>query len=357
MVILHIITALGYGGAEVLLKDLANEILKKHVDYQFHVIYFKDLNKIGNQFDKKVFIHHVPLNYKTLISLRKKIKQINPDIIHTHLGHADFLGHSASIFLKAKKFCTMHNIWYKKNFLDYVIFVGYFILFQIISPRAKVISISKAVNDHVKKWYKLSSKRNFLLYNAVSKNSHSQVQFSGKSEKEFIVLFVGRLSKQKNVQLLLKAFKVLNEEYPHTKLWIIGEGEEEKKLKQLTHELMLNNKVVFWGAKNEIDSWMKKANVLVLPSIFEGFGLVILEAFKNKLPVIASDIEGPQELIAHNQRGFLFETNNLAKLVECLCLVINHRNLNAIIDNAYSFFLHFNSIETYAEKVLDLYKS
>ena len=141
MKILYVITSLAFGGAEVLLKNTSNELIKKH---EIEIIYFKSASKLKELFNKKIKITHLPLNLSLLIKLKKKIKEFQPDIIHSHLGHADLVTHILTKNSSAKVFCTLHNVYYKWNFLDKLIFFLYRNLFSL-NKKLRVISISKDV--------------------------------------------------------------------------------------------------------------------------------------------------------------------------------------------------------------------
>lgn len=132
------------------------------------------------------------------------------------------------------------------------------------------------------------------------------------------ILYVGQLIVRKRVDLLLTAFSQLN--LPSARLRIIGKGEEEQNLKQLANQLGIADRVSYsQGMPNaEIVAAMAAADVLVLPSKFDGWGVVVNEALMVGTPVICSDRCGASDLIDNGRNGYIFEANNAHALLDRL---------------------------------------
>jgi len=132
-------------------------------------------------------------------------------------------------------------------------------------------------------------------------------------------LYVGSLIKLKNVMLLLMAFKQIQARNK-LRLMIIGDGNEKKKLIQYTENNNLVNKVEFWGNQpmSVVHGKMPDYDVLVLPSMRDGWGAVVNEGLQSGLFVITSSNCGAKELIENSKRGLVFKNNNLASLTNSL---------------------------------------
>lgn len=351
MIIVHIITAFGIGGAEKLLLNIINEQVKTH---EVHLVYLKPINDLIHLLDKRVKIKYIPLSFLTIINLKKYFKVKKPDIIHTHLSHADILGILASNSKRAKVFCTMHNIYFKKNWKDNLLFAVYKIIYTI--RKTNVISISKSVENHVLSKLNQNKLRSFLLYNAIPPTNFDQKQ---TSSKQIRLLFVGRLEKQKSVSTLLYAINHIQKKRTKTdfNLTIVGEGSLRKNLEVLSKELKILHVVDFVGAHQKTQAFYASADIFILPSIWEGFGIVILEAFRAKLSVIASNIEGPSELIRDNFNGLLFEKGNAIELASKITELVNDKNRREILaENGYKSFTEKYHIKNYVEKLNMLYQ-
>jgi glycosyltransferase involved in cell wall biosynthesis len=139
-----------------------------------------------------------------------------------------------------------------------------------------------------------------------------------EKNKENYILTVGRLSKFKKLDELIKVFKIVSDHLPSSKLIIVGNGEEKEGLKQLSSQLKLQNRISFTGKVNEeqLAQLYQKARVTVICSHNEPFGLVPVESMMHATPVIAHNSGGPRETIHHGITGFLFnEHTELAQLI------------------------------------------
>lgn len=130
------------------------------------------------------------------------------------------------------------------------------------------------------------------------------------SKKKSDVIFTGRLIKEKNVDLLLKAIKIVKEDINDIKCFIIGEGPERLNLENLAYELEIMNNIVFidfLDKHSEMISLMKSSKILVLPSTREGFGIVVIEANACGLPVVVveHDMNAAVDLVINNKNGLI----------------------------------------------------
>jgi glycosyltransferase involved in cell wall biosynthesis len=353
MKIVHIITSFGIGGAEKLLLNVINEQVKTDTVYLF---YLKPIDDLINLLDKRVNVTNIPLSIFTIFKLNRQFKKLKPEIIHTHLSHADILGGIASSTTKAKLFCTMHNIYFKKNWIDTLLFKVYRTLFLL--KKINVICISKCVYGHVVSKLKQKKEHSFLLNNAIPPIKLQGIKRSNPNTIN--LLFVGRLEKQKSISTLLQALHLLQNQSLNKKLklTIVGDGSYKKRLKELTIGLKIQNVVKFVGSHQETQMFYTASDIFILPSIWEGFGIVILEAFRAKLPVIASDIEGPAELIQHNHNGVLFEKQNHHQLAARISdLIDNEKKRIALGENGHETFKEKYHIRSYVSRLRKLYIS
>lgn len=133
------------------------------------------------------------------------------------------------------------------------------------------------------------------------------------------IIAAGRLVPQKGFDLLIEAFKIVNQQYPDWKLKIFGDGREKNNLQDLITKYKLYNHVILMGSTQHIDIELSKASIYALSSRFEGFGMVIVEAMQCGVPVVSFDCpKGPSEIIAQNEDGVLVEDGNVEKFAESL---------------------------------------
>lgn len=354
MKIIHVITAFGIGGAEKLLVNIINRQIENH---SVNLIYLKEKNDLIADLDSRVIIKQIRISKNVVSELKEYYDEVNPDVIHTHLGHADLIGIWSARKLKAKIFCTMHNVSFKKNILDFFFFKVYTFLFLKVVKKAKVISISKVVEHHVINKLKIPKNRSYLLMNAIPSK---KINSFDKSKKSIDLLFVGRLEKQKSIETLLKAMCILNKRNLDKKIHlnIIGDGSLKLKLESLTKELKIESLVSFKGEEKDVDFYYSNSDIFILPSIWEGFGIVILEAFRAQVAVIASNIEGPAELISNNVNGLLFNSKDYKGLADkVLDLVENDKKRKEIGLKGFETFSEEYQIDNYVKKLDKIYKN
>jgi glycosyltransferase involved in cell wall biosynthesis len=134
----------------------------------------------------------------------------------------------------------------------------------------------------------------------------------GASDEESDVIFAGRLIKDKNVDVLIKAVELVRKEVPDVKCIIIGDGPEQKGLEKLAYDMGLKNNIKFMGFLadyDEVISAMKSSKVFVMPSTREGFGIVALEANACGLPVVTVNhkMNAACDFIINGENGFICE--------------------------------------------------
>lgn len=171
-----------------------------------------------------------------------------------------------------------------------------------INPQAKVVVIPNAVTE-----FKYAKAKNKLY-------------------KSNIIVAVGRVSKEKNHIQLIKAFERISINYPEWKVEIWGSiegGYANKLINDVEKNPVLKDKVKFCGITNDIDSVLNRAAIFVMPSLFEGFSLALIEAMSHGLPVIGrASCSGNNSLIKNNVNGFLVDdadedlSSKLSTLIE-----------------------------------------
>ena len=174
----------------------------------------------------------------------------------------------------------------------------------------------------------------------LSWNSVDIDKFSNKGDDSFkreynltdkpVVLFVGNLIKRKNVDSLLEAKKIANSDYY---LVIVGDGPLFKKLRKKVEEENIRD-VIFTGSRNDVENILPSADVLVLPSFSESFGLVLIEALACGKPVIGSNVGGITEIITDDV-GLLVNPKKISSIARAIDKMVNDEEFrNALSLNA-----------------------
>lgn len=149
------------------------------------------------------------------------------------------------------------------------------------------------------------------------------------SAYESIILFAGRLAKQKNIPNLLKAIPQVIARYPKTLFLIVGDGEERTQLEEMTHELGIKPNLVFAGsvAHQAVIEYFYSCDFFVLPSNYEGRAIVLIEALACGKPVISTDISGARETIIDGETGYIVPPDDPKALAQKIIYLLEHPEL------------------------------
>jgi glycosyltransferase involved in cell wall biosynthesis len=152
-------------------------------------------------------------------------------------------------------------------------------------------------------------------------------------ENKKVILYLGLFIKRKNPAFLIKVFASLQQQYPHTKLIMIGKGPEEKRLKALAREFEVKQDVIFPGPQYNTDKlrYYQTADVFAFPSHNEGFVLSVLEAMAAGLPLVVSNSVSLPEAITNNRNGYLAKPNHLKDWLAKLAQLISNEKLRQTI--------------------------
>jgi len=185
-------------------------------------------------------------------------------------------------------------------------------------------------------------------------------RFDVNEERTQDVLFLGRLAPKKRVSDLIDAFAHVENEYPDSTLRIVGTGPKREELEEQVASLGINNRVSFEGrVPNEaIPGYYASAGVFVLPSVWEGHPLTLLEAWAASTPVIASSVEGIEEFVEHRETGYLVPSKSPDELANAIRVALDNpgeakewgTNARALVEEKYSW-------EGVADRTYELYQS
>ncbi|MGH4050584.1 MAG: glycosyltransferase family 4 protein [Clostridium sp.] len=156
------------------------------------------------------------------------------------------------------------------------------------------------------------------IYNPLSFKSFEKSKLISKK-----IIAVGRLTKQKGFDNLLKAFEIVNLHNNEWTLDIVGEGEDEKKLKNLIVNLNLTKKVKIHKFTNKVEDLIREASIYSMSSRWEGFGLVVTEALELGVPVVTFNTTGPSEIIEDGKCGCIVENNNIEAFADALIMLVD----------------------------------
>ena len=355
--VLQIINSLHAGGAEALLKNYVLQMRKnRKMQMEICILYSNGIFKKEIK-NKGIPVWELGLNFKYdlrgVTKLLSLIKREKYNVVHVHLFPANLFMSLASLFLpKNIKFIfSEHNVYNRRRSFKIFKILDTF----IYSRYYKIICVSKQVQVALIEWLPNLQRKSVVISNAVPVPDLS----NWSSVKKYDVLFVGRLTKAKGVDILLKAIKILKEKYQkEIKAAIVGKGYLEEELKELVMELEIEKEIEFLGVRRDIEKLMKSTKLFVLPSRWEGLPLTILEAMSSGAGIIATKVGGIPEIIQNGKEGILISPKDSATLAGAIAELLKDRELRVKLGiNAYKKVKEKYSIEVYIKNILELYKS
>lgn len=207
------------------------------------------------------------------------------------------------------------------NFLRY--YLGKFLIKRADSIRVVAQRIKNALS-------KMRIDKNRIVvvpvYTEIKTGSNSvDIELQKKHKDKFVFLTLARLVKQKNLPLLIKAFKNVAKKNNQAILLIVGKGPEKKKLVSLAKKLRLGDKIFFIDWTDDIYSYYNLADVYVLSSNYEGWGRVIIEAAGCGLPIIMTDVGCAGEVIKSGESGLVVPIGDKKELEEAMIKLIGDK--------------------------------
>ncbi len=216
----------------------------------------------------------------------------------------------------------------------------------------KIIVISEVIKKELIEELNIDSNKVEVVYTGIDLDDFYPLEKKAveTKKKEFgfykeskIVGYVGRLHREKGIDVLIHAFSELAKRFDPIYLIVIGQGPERKNLEELVFRLGLERKVLFFGYREDISVLVNMMDVFVLPSsIRESFGIALIEAMAAAKVVVASNIGGIPEIIKDKENGFLFDVGKERQLSDLISRVLSDEKLKDKIEK--------NALRTVREK-------
>ena len=336
----HLITTIERGGAEKQLLTLASEQVQSGIKVE--VIYLKGKPELKKEFEESgVEVNKllVGKSFLNQISLLTKHLRKNPSPIHAHLPKSELL---AAIVVPNRYFVfTRHNsepFWPGGPKLISNLLSKY-----VCKRASQGIAISNAVKNYLVKRGEVPSGYTIdVVYYGFEKDISTNAAGLGLitsimnvQSSKYKIGTIGRLVPQKDYPTLLNAFSNILKSLPNTELYVVGEGYLQKDLIELSKSLGVSSKVHWLGKTEYINEFLSKIDLFILPSKYEGFGLVLLEAMVAKKPIIAANNSAIPEVLGKTYEG-LFSTGDVSALAQQIKTAISDMNFSERLVQSYS---------------------
>ncbi|MCQ2560069.1 MAG: glycosyltransferase [Clostridia bacterium] len=363
--VLHVIGAGEFGGAERHILNLVAAMNPEKVRVTVCCLFAEPFVKVAKE--KGLDALAIPMRHKRDMGIIKQLKalmlQEKVDIVHTHGVRANLVGRLAAKQAGKKIVVTTEHSLLAQ---DYPGFLSRMLNMLIEKFSRPITTHFIAVSDGL---------RRALLKQGISENKITVIH-NGLNPEDFVthqpldfwrqklhieasvpvVGIVGRLHPVKGHRYFLQAAQQILQTKPEVRFLVVGDGSERPSLEAYAAELGITDQVIFTGFVKEVAEIMPALNVLVIPSLWEGFGLTALEGMVLKVPVLASSIGGLPEVVEDEYTGLLVPPADSQALAEkTLWMLDNPEETRILSQNALKVLQEKFTSQVMAAKTEQLY--
>ena len=355
MKILQVIPYFCFGGAETMCENLTYGLIALGHQvtvvslYQEHTPISERMEAAGvkiRYLDKKL-----GLDLSMVPKLRAIMKEEQPDVVHTHLDVIKYAVAAAKLAGIKKCVHTVHNVAEKEaeGILQKLINKTYFRLGWSVP-----VALSPQVRISIAQFYDMDISKVPMIFNGVDlSRCQPKKQYAVGDTVKF--LHIGRFNEQKNHVGLLHGFQMVLACYPNCTLDLIGDGELREEMEQKVQTLGLSGHVRFLGSQSNVYPYLHQADIFLLPSLYEGMPMTIIEAMGTGLPIVASWVGGVPDMIQNRESGLLVECDPYALCGACAELIDDETLRRTLGENARQESQRF-SAQYMAEQYSFLYE-
>ena len=266
--------------------------------------------------DYPLFQQYAPYSLSLAVKIREVAEQYDLDLVHVHYA----IPHAASAFLaremlKPRRLPTMTTLHGTDITLVGMMPSYYEITRFSIEKSDAVTAVSEFLREETVREFRIQHPieviHNFVDTEDFRPQENSPVRSRLAPGGEWVLMHVSNFRKVKNLPVLLQVFYEVQQVVP-ARLVLVGDGPEREATERLAEELGVSDRVMFLGDQEYIADVLPAADVFLLPSQHESFGLSALEAMSCGVPVVGSRIGGLPEVIVHEETGFLCDPNDVA---------------------------------------------
>lgn len=355
MKILVVIPTLGYGGAERLLVSLLPKL--KNKGFQIKVCTLNIPLDLASELEKEgISVVNLELKHRwsifeALIKLYKEVKNFKPEIIWGHLYFGILYSRLVSLFFsKLKVISVLHY-----NISSDSVKKGLWYSFRnwIFNKSKKFDFATVAVSESVKKDYQefFGWENIEVVFNAIDLEKIDNAIFDIDIENireqykvlsdDLVIVLPGRLHESKGHRYLIQAIKQLKDEYQIIpKVMIVGEGPLRNVVEELIEKLELKDQFILTGNLEQVELFkvLKASDFIVIPSLFEAFGIAAIEAMYMEKPIIVSNIDGLKEITIDKFNAIQVPVKNSDAIVDSIVKIMK--------DSEHAKYLANNAKET-----------
>ncbi len=354
MKIAQVMPEFGLAGAEIMCENLIYELIKAGHEvvvismYDYHSVITERLEKNGIEvlyLNKKA-----GLDFSMIRKIKKIFRENQVDVVHTHRYCAQYAVPAAIFSGVRHRVHTLHSVAKKENKKYARKLNKFFFKHCHLVP----VALSEEVKKTVCEEYSLPESKVPTIYNGIDLLSYIQKK-DYSWDNTFTLLHVGRFAQVKNHLCMLQMMKKMHVEFPCVRLWLIGDGEYKEQCIKYVKENSLDDIVTFFGLKDNVYDYMSRVDAFVLPSVYEGMPMTLIEAMASGLPIIASNVGGIPDMLENEKSALLIEPGVDALNNAVIRIVQDEELRKKLGQNALERSVEF-SAEKMCKEYLKLYR-
>ncbi len=349
--VLQLITSLNIGGTEKYLLSIVRALRKK---YNISVGYIKTKGEIGKQLEREgITLYHLPGLWK----ICSFIKRHDIHVVHTHLYRANIIGRIAAMLRRVPvlissqqsidKWKKFYHVW-----LDRWTSYGVDCIIVNADATKKILQERERIPP-----YKIHTIYNGIDCSVFSPHTTALYHKNTGEKSQLRVVTVTRLHKEKGSQYIPDIVSSVIKEVSNVQFSVIGDGPLRKNIQRQIHNLNIADKIKLLGWQQDIPGFLAESDVFFLPSVEESFSQAVLEAMSMAVPVVATDVGGMHELVAHSISGLLVQPDVPQAIAQAIIeLLKDNSKARRMGEAGKKRVQKFFRVETMLEKTLEIYE-
>jgi glycosyltransferase involved in cell wall biosynthesis len=325
--ILHLITRLPVGGAERLLVDVARGL--DPARFEAVVCCIQDRGELAAELEASgIAVHSLDrmrtkrFDWRAIGDLARLMREKRIDVVHSHLYHANLYGRLAAWRARVPAVATVHNTYTKRKLHRQLLNRW------LAHISARVVAVSEDVRSDLMRHDGIAEQKITVIHNGIDvrrvqttlTRSEARARL-GLAGDAIVLGCVGRLEDQKGHRFLLEALARLNDPQrgaARFHLVLVGDGRLRAELEKRAAGLGVAARTMFLGTRHDIPEILKALDVCVMPSLWEGLSVAMLEAMAAGLPLVISDVSGVSQVVGNDEYGLKVPVGDVAALTQAI---------------------------------------
>jgi glycosyltransferase involved in cell wall biosynthesis len=275
--------------------------------------------------------------------LRRQVREFSPDVVHAHMRTGVLLAWMCKRFARFALIGHIHNVHDRESI--------------IMGLADRVIAVSHSVSASMARYGISKSKIRVVLNRTLGNLRQPPIEEVTPAVLNMpSIVTVCGMSYRKGIQELISAFAIIGQEFANVHLYLVGNGPQRQEFEQYARRSGVGDRIHFEGFQSEPRAYMLSADVFVLASRRESFGLVLIEARQAGCAIVAADADGIAEALDWGRAGLLVPPRNVKALALALCDMLRNNDAKTIWQKSAKIGISNYQVEVMAREIRGVYE-